>query len=125
MADVKNLAPDLERLDGQLDDLEEVLSPLLEGLDERAGRLPLLDRAKLFSLSAYAIESLLFSSLRLQGVDARNHAVFTELKRVQQYFGKIQDAEGSKQRPTLTVNQEATARILKAGLVRFPPPQLM
>ncbi|PFH62510.1 hypothetical protein XA68_13249 [Ophiocordyceps unilateralis] len=116
MADVKDLTPDLDRLDEQLDDLEEALTPLTEGLDERAARLPLLDRAKLFSLSAYAIESLLFSSLRLEGVDARNHAVFTELKRVQQYFAKIQATEEPDAKRSLTVNQEAAARILKADL---------
>ncbi|RDA96297.1 hypothetical protein CP533_1622 [Ophiocordyceps camponoti-saundersi (nom. inval.)] len=119
MTDIKDLTPDLDRLEAQLDDLEDALAPLTNGLDERASRLPLLDRAKLFSLSAYAIESLLFSSLRLHGVDAKEHAVFTELKRVQQYFAKIQAAEEgpeTKKPRSLTVNQEAAARMLKANL---------
>ncbi|KAJ6444029.1 Sas10/Utp3/C1D family protein [Purpureocillium lavendulum] len=118
MAESKGLTRDLDKLDVQLDNLEDALGPLLDGLDEKASQLPLLDRAKLFSLSAYAIESLLFSSLKLQGSDAQNHAVFTELKRVQQYFAKIkgvEEPEPQGQRST-TVNQEAAARILKADL---------
>ena len=60
MAESKGLVRDLDKLDVQLDNLEDALGPLLDGLDEKASQLPLLDRAKLFSLSAYAIESLLF-----------------------------------------------------------------
>lgn len=60
------------------------------------------------------------ASLKIQGTDAQSHAVFTELKRVQQYFAKIkgvEEPEPQGQRST-TVNQEAAARILKADLVR-------
>jgi exosome complex protein LRP1 len=143
MADIKDITPDLDRLDGQLDDLEEKLQPLIGNLEGMASELPLLDKAKLFSLTAYAIESLLFceymrpaisksfrymfdqrltifvASLKLEGTDAQNHAVFTELKRVQQYFGKIKAVEEPAVEETrnLTVNQEAAARILKADLV--------
>ncbi|KND92573.1 Exosome complex protein [Tolypocladium ophioglossoides CBS 100239] len=116
MADVKDITPDLNRLESQLDGLEDALEPLLGGLEQQASQLPLLDKAKLFSLTAYAIESLLFSSLRLQGTDAQNHAVFTELKRVQQYFAKIKAIEEPEAQRTMAVNQEAAARILKADL---------
>lgn len=60
MADVKDITPDLDRLDAQLDDLEDALEPLLGDLEGMSSQLPLLDKAKLFSLTAYAIESLLF-----------------------------------------------------------------
>lgn len=60
MADVKDITPELDRLDSQLDDLEDALEPLLGNLEGISSQLPLLDKAKLFSLTAYAIESLLF-----------------------------------------------------------------
>lgn len=144
MSDVKDITPDLDRLDGQLDDLEETLQPLLGNLEGMASQLPLLDKAKLFSLTAYAIESLLFckalcmrlnyclsilltifviASLKLDGADAQNHAVFAELKRVQQYFSKIKAAETPAESRNMTVNQEAAARILKADLVSQRPPE--
>lgn len=51
----------IEKLDDDLDDLEDVLLPLIkEPLVEMAGKLPLLDRAKLYVLATYAIESILF-----------------------------------------------------------------
>lgn len=60
MADIPTIAPDVARLGAQLDKLEDALEPLLGNLGEMASQLPLLDRAKLYSLTAYAIESLLF-----------------------------------------------------------------
>ena len=51
----------IEQLDDNIDDLEEALTPLLQkALSDTAGRLPLLDKAHLYVLIAYAIESLLF-----------------------------------------------------------------
>ncbi|PTB45188.1 uncharacterized protein TrAFT101_000644 [Trichoderma asperellum] len=116
MSDIPTIAPLVEKLDSQLDRLEDALEPLLGNLSEMASQLPLLDRAKLYSLTAYALESLLFSSIKVQGADAQNHAVYNELKRVQQYFAKIKAAEEPDAKRTLSVNQEAAARILKADL---------
>ncbi|KAJ6789486.1 hypothetical protein PWT90_00287 [Aphanocladium album] len=116
MADVKDITRDLDKLDSRLDNLEDALAPLLGDIDEISSQLPLLDKAKLFSLAAYSIESLLFSALKLQGADAQNHAVYAELKRVQQYFGKIKAIEEPAGERSTTMNQEAAARILKADL---------
>ncbi|KAI5464294.1 hypothetical protein BGZ63DRAFT_421350 [Mariannaea sp. PMI_226] len=116
MSDVRDIASDLLRLDEQLESLEEALQPFLGDLEGLSSQLPLLDKAKFFSLAAYAIDSLLFSALKLDGTDAQNHAVFTELKRVQQYFAKIKAAETPEESRSLIVNQEAAARILKADL---------
>ena len=50
-----------EKLDDDLDDLEDALFPLCrEALLQTAGKLPLLDKAKLLVLTTYAIESVLF-----------------------------------------------------------------
>lgn len=46
--------------------------------------------------------------------------MYAELKRIQQYFAKIKAAEEPETKRTLTVNQEAAARILKADLVICP-----
>jgi exosome complex protein LRP1 len=79
MTDVKDITPDLDRLDDQLDDLEETLQPLLGNLEGMASELPLLDKAKLFSLTAYAIESLLFcKSTRRQEI--RHSAISVSIR---------------------------------------------
>lgn len=54
----------LEGLDENVDDLKEALAPLLQAaLTENAAKLPLLDKAQLYVLVTYAIESLLFCRL--------------------------------------------------------------
>ncbi|KAI9848515.1 MAG: hypothetical protein M1837_007184 [Sclerophora amabilis] len=86
----------LDQLDDHIDGLEETLAPLIKTtrrLSDRAAKLPLLDKAKLYVLTSYAIESILFSYLRLNQVDAKTHPVFRELARVKQYFEKLQNAE--------------------------------
>ncbi|PKS09364.1 hypothetical protein jhhlp_003978 [Lomentospora prolificans] len=113
---VQDISPDLDKLEANLDMLEDAIKPLLENISN-SSQLPLVDRAKLYTLTNYALESLLFSSLRLQGADALNHPVFTtELKRVKQYFAKIEAAENPPQPRSNTVDTEAATRIIKAGL---------
>ena len=54
----------LEQLDDEIDDLEDSLAPVLEtGISDTASKLPLLDRAKLYVLVTYAVESILFCKL--------------------------------------------------------------
>ncbi|KAI0142096.1 Sas10/Utp3/C1D family-domain-containing protein [Pestalotiopsis sp. NC0098] len=114
--DVTDILPQLERLDGEIDNLEEALEPLLGSLPEVASKLPLLDKSKLYVLVAYALESMLFSSLRLNSVNAKEHAVFTELTRVRQYFEKIKNIENPPPKPDQSLNKEAAIRFIKADL---------
>ena len=59
--DSTDIVPLLEALDDNIDDVEEALSPLLQAaLSDTAGRLPILDKAQLYVLVTYAIESILF-----------------------------------------------------------------
>lgn len=51
----------VDQLDGNLNQLEEALGPILEeSLNATSKKLPLLDRAKLNITVVYAIESLIF-----------------------------------------------------------------
>lgn len=51
----------LEQLDDEVDDLEEALSSVLgNALSPTLSKLPVLDKAKLYVLMTYAIESILF-----------------------------------------------------------------
>jgi exosome complex protein LRP1 len=60
--------------------------------------------------------------LRLNGVQARAHPVFTELTRVKQYFEKIKLVENPVgKRENLSVDKGAASRIIKAGLVSTYP----
>ncbi|KAH8667418.1 Sas10/Utp3/C1D family-domain-containing protein [Tricladium varicosporioides] len=108
----------LEQLDDEIDDLEDSLVPLLKtSLAESASKFPLLDKAKLYVLVTYAIESILFSYLRLNGVKAREHPVFLELTRVKQYFDKIKATENPPVRTSM-LDKTVAARFLQPDLVR-------
>ncbi|KAI1499987.1 Sas10/Utp3/C1D family-domain-containing protein [Biscogniauxia marginata] len=114
--DPANILPQLERLDDELDDLEEALQPLLHNISDAASKLPLLDKAKLYVLATYSIESMLFSALRLNSVQAKEHPIFKELTRVRQYFEKIKNIENPPPKPEKTLNTEAAIRFIRSDL---------
>ncbi|KAK2808166.1 hypothetical protein FQN50_004907 [Emmonsiellopsis sp. PD_5] len=112
-----DLTPLLDQLEDNIDDLEEVLKPLLsQALSATTQKMPVLDKAKLHVLITYTIESMLFSYLRLHGVNAKEHPVFKELTRVRQYFEKIKAVETVPEKRTMTVDKEAAGRFIKHGL---------
>ncbi|KAK1141624.1 hypothetical protein N8T08_008888 [Aspergillus melleus] len=115
--DPVDLLPLVDQLDDNVDDLEEALAPLLNSaVTETSKKLPVLDKAKYHVLVTYALESLLFSYLRLHGVDAKDHPVFRELTRVKQYFAKIKALETEPEQRTMTLDKEAAGRFIKHGL---------
>ncbi|KIW25134.1 uncharacterized protein PV07_10798 [Cladophialophora immunda] len=117
--DTKAVVQLVDELQENLEDLEDNLEPVLSGaLSATTKKLPLLDRAKLNVLLVYSIESLIFSYLRLHGVQAKEHAVFKELTRVKQYFEKIKQSEATQQssRPTLSLDKDAAGRFIKHAL---------
>lgn len=58
--DVSDITPELEQLDLDLDKLQEALQPLLGDVGDISSKLPLLDKAKLYVLVSYALESIIF-----------------------------------------------------------------
>ena len=122
-----DVRPHLKALKASISSLESALQPLLKptsgsSLSEIASKLPLLDKAKLNVTLAYSIHSILFSALRLNGVEAKEHPVFTtELARCRQYFEKIEKAErrgaaGSGAAPRPRIDKAAAARFVKHGI---------
>ena len=128
----------VEDLDDALDDLEFALKPLLT--EDMANQLPVLERSKLYVLTVYAIESIIFCAsptrvplpsrllsltalayLRVNGIQAKEHPVFRELARVKQYFEKIKATEFSEEKPNLRLDRPAAGRLLKHALVCVPP----
>jgi len=113
-SDVQDLVEDLT---GNIDDLETSLSPLLNSaLSASTSKLPLLDKAKLYILATYALDSVLFSYLRLNGADLKSHPVAQEIARVRTYFQKIKEAEMGPAQRSATLDKNAAARFIKHGL---------
>ena len=62
--DTANLLPLLEQLDDNVDDLQDVLEPLLAtSLNKMSKNMPIMDKAKIHVLITYALESLIFCKL--------------------------------------------------------------
>jgi exosome complex protein LRP1 len=115
--------PDLtDDLAATIDDLEDALAPILASpLNTLNTSLPTLDKAKLHILTAYTLESLLFSALQASGADAKAHRIFPELARLKTYFGKVKAAEAAgegkrEQGPTTKLDKDAAARFIRHGL---------
>lgn len=67
--EAKELFPVLEQLDDDIDDVEEMIQPLLNrSLAETSKNLPVLDKAKFYVMVTYALENVIFcmSNLYLQ-----------------------------------------------------------
>jgi exosome complex protein LRP1 len=111
----------VEDLEVNIDELSAALEPLLATpVHTAASSLPLLDKAKLYTMAAYTIEALLFSALKASGANATEHAIFKELARLKGYNSKIREIEergvkGSVEgRARLDVG--AAQRFIKHGL---------
>ncbi|KAI9376254.1 Sas10/Utp3/C1D family-domain-containing protein [Aspergillus egyptiacus] len=107
----------LDQLDDNVDDLEEALAPILGStVLETSKKLPVLDKAKFHVMITYALESLIFSYLRLRGVNSKEHPVFRELTRVKQYFDKIKSLETEPEERKMVLDKQAAGRFIKHGL---------
>lgn len=59
--EAKELFPVLEQLDDDIDDVEEMIQPLLNrSLAETSKNLPVLDKAKFYVMVTYALENVIF-----------------------------------------------------------------
>ncbi|KAL3472640.1 hypothetical protein BJX99DRAFT_235068 [Aspergillus californicus] len=107
----------LGQLDDNVDDLEEAILPILEStVIETSKKLPVLDKAKFHVMITYTLESLIFSYLRLHGVNSKEHPVFRELTRVKQYFEKIKALETEPEKRRMVLDKQAAGRFIKHGL---------
>ncbi|KAG9090665.1 hypothetical protein FS749_000384 [Ceratobasidium sp. UAMH 11750] len=117
------LADKVDDLVSSIDELEDVLKPLLETpLSNLTAQLPApLDRAKLQVWLSYVLNDLVWIHLRTRGINPSNadssepHDVVAELDRVKGYFAKIKEAENPAKR-ALVVDGKVANRFIKHAL---------
>ncbi|XP_062509359.1 nuclear nucleic acid-binding protein C1D-like [Corticium candelabrum] len=93
--------------------LKKLLAVPHESLDEN---LTTLDKARLNLTLCYAIDSLFWAFLMVQGVPPREHAVQKELDRVKQYMGKLKEIEEKEMKPEKRLNKGAAQRFVRSAL---------
>ncbi|KAK6503136.1 hypothetical protein TWF481_008171 [Arthrobotrys musiformis] len=105
------LWPALDDFEDSVDAISQTLKPLLEqNLPKHASMLPLFDKAKLYIITTYALETLLYSYLETSATPTADHPIMKELTRVRQYFQKIRDIESKEPK------QEEKAPVASASL---------
>ena len=93
--------------------LKKLLAVPAEALDEK---LSTLDKARLNLTLCFAVDSLFWAFLTVQGVQPRDHAVKKELDRVRQYMGKLKEIEEKEKKPEQRVNKDAAKRFVRNAL---------
>ncbi|KAG8724141.1 hypothetical protein FRC09_000099 [Ceratobasidium sp. 395] len=117
------LTDKVDDLVSSIDELEEVLKPLLETpLSKLNTQLSApLDRAKLQTWLSYVLNDLVWIYLRTRGINPSHtdsgepHDVVAELDRVKEYFAKIKEAENPAKR-TMVVDGKVANRFIKHAL---------
>merc|ERR1712212_1425127 len=110
----------LDAFDVSLNNLESTIKPFLtipsndihEKIDD-----PLL-KARLDLMVAYSINSLFWAYLSTQGINAKQHPIRNELKRIQEYMGKVKLAEEKKK--MARVDTHAAKRFVRNALWTAP-----
>ncbi|KAI8979551.1 hypothetical protein BDF20DRAFT_974609 [Mycotypha africana] len=117
MADVQIPKKPVKALKLRLQNVKKHLDPILSRpLNETYSKLSLTERYELEVLLSYSLNTLYYIYLRTKGSDPQNHAVMTELKRVQSYVLKLQKLQGKGPKPSMTLDKDAAARFIKASL---------
>ncbi|KAJ2803880.1 hypothetical protein H4R20_002715 [Coemansia guatemalensis] len=119
MADPK-ISKHVDQLASAVDQIQTALGPILsQPLSDILPKLTPIQRCELEALVAYAINTLYWVYLKVNGVPPKEHPVMDELQRVQRYIEKINRAKkgGSKQESrAMRVDADAAGRFIQNAM---------
>ncbi|GES77412.1 nuclear nucleic acid-binding protein C1D [Rhizophagus clarus] len=106
----------LSELEGGFNDVDSLLEPLLSlPLSELASSLGPIDRARLYLLYGYTLNSLISLFLELKGQDSKIKILEEQYRRIQDCSEKITNTVNPPQ-PSLSLNRDAASRFVKHAL---------
>jgi len=101
--------------DEALAKIENTIEPLHNTpLNEIHNDINSLDKAKLDLVGVYAINSLFWMYLNVNGENPKSHGIKTELQRIQQYMGRIKELEEKNKKSS--IDKDAAKRFIRASL---------
>ncbi|KAJ2608865.1 hypothetical protein H4S08_004288 [Coemansia sp. RSA 1365] len=116
MADPK-ISKHVDQLATAVDQIQTALGPILsQPLTDTLPKLTPIQRCELEALVAYAINTLYWVYLKVNGVPPKEHPVMDELQRVQRYIEKINRAKKSNNKQesrAMRVDANAASRIIQ------------
>ncbi|CAI2185491.1 18995_t:CDS:2 [Funneliformis geosporum] len=106
----------LSELECGFDDIDRLLEPMLsQPLSELASGLGPIDRARLYLLYGFTLNSLISLFLELKGQDSKIKILEEQYKRIQDCSEKITNTVNPPQ-PSLSLNRNAASRFIKHAL---------
>ncbi|CAG8569556.1 17371_t:CDS:2 [Funneliformis caledonium] len=111
-----NIRNTLSELECGFEDIDRLLEPLLSRpLSELASSLGPIDRARLYLLYGFTLNSLISLFLELKGQDSKIKILEEQYKRIQDCSEKITNTVNPPQ-PSLSINRNAASRFIKHAL---------
>ncbi|KAJ3324609.1 hypothetical protein HDV06_006502 [Boothiomyces sp. JEL0866] len=106
---------ELQLVESKLTTVLQILEPLFQvPIEEHYEKLNPSQKASLLVTLAFAIDTLTFVYLKIQGVNPKSHRVKSELARCRTYFDKLSFFK--KEERTLSVNEPAAKRFVQNAL---------
>ncbi|KAK9456974.1 hypothetical protein V1511DRAFT_495828 [Dipodascopsis uninucleata] len=118
MSEQDELTPFVKSLNDELDGLKAKLHPLFSAgsLINYSKDMKALERAKTYVMMLYALNSSIFATMKVAGIDVSENSIMNDIKRVQEYMSKIKTAEELAAGRTLQLDREAAGRFIKNAL---------
>ncbi|KAK7207215.1 hypothetical protein BZA70DRAFT_270739 [Myxozyma melibiosi] len=117
MAVPEEIQPFIAGLEAEIEKLESSISHVTkDGLAKYSANLPPLDRAKACMTLLYALNSSIFSALKVGEEFSSDHPVMSDIRRIQTYMKKVKNTEEIIAGRQLQVDKEAAGRFIKHAL---------
>ncbi|KAK9333894.1 hypothetical protein V1520DRAFT_330875 [Lipomyces starkeyi] len=117
MSAADELYPLIENLEKEMGELESSLKPIIDnGVADYANDMAPIDKAKAYLLSLYALNSTIYSTLKIGEINTADHHIMIDIRRVQTYMAKIKNAEELFAGRQLQLDRQAAGRFIKHAL---------
>ncbi|KAK9365489.1 hypothetical protein V1509DRAFT_633081 [Lipomyces kononenkoae] len=117
MTSTDELFPLIESLEKEMGELESSLGPITDsGLAQYTIDMAPIDKAKAYLLSLYALNSTIYSTLKIGEISTTDHDIMNDIRRVQAYMAKIKNAEELLAGRKLQLDRQAAGRFIKHAL---------
>ncbi|KAK9451719.1 uncharacterized protein V1518DRAFT_29867 [Limtongia smithiae] len=117
MTSTENIAALISEFDTSMDLLESCLAPVkFNNIISFTENMTPIDKAKTYVALLYALNSSIFSALKLDDLFTDTHPVMTDIKRVQTYMAKVKHAEELVAGRQLQLDRSAAGRFIKHAL---------
>lgn len=115
--ELKNDTNFVSRVNASSNAIEKIKSKIDDAIQINTDEMSTEDKVNFDMFLAYAVNSLFFMSLKVDGQDISSHEIKHELNRIKEVMQKYQQLKDKKFRPL--VDQQASKRLVKGAMYDF------